>query len=149
MFAVEHRVRVFVFQVLDDGVQYLMLRRRPREEWPLGPAIGEVALHERIHDAVLREVQQETGIRRPHHLFELSEPTTELFGSDAESASAAGLVEWPIAYQAGTPNNPVLTLRPGPEVGEARWMGFEEAYHELEAPTDRDSIVHLRLDLGA
>ncbi|MFM1871049.1 MAG: hypothetical protein RL398_471, partial [Planctomycetota bacterium] len=36
MFNLEHRVRIFVFQVLDRRVEYLLLRQRPREEWPLG-----------------------------------------------------------------------------------------------------------------
>lgn len=32
MFNLEHRVRIFVFQVLDRRVEYLLLRQKPREE---------------------------------------------------------------------------------------------------------------------
>jgi hypothetical protein len=42
MFSLEHRVRVFVFQVLDRRVEFLLLRHLPREEWPLGPVVGAV-----------------------------------------------------------------------------------------------------------
>jgi 8-oxo-dGTP pyrophosphatase MutT (NUDIX family) len=92
----------------------------------------------------MREVLAETGIHRSHHVFDLAEPSKELFGVADE---ATGLVEWPVAYQAGTPDQPVGTITPGPEVGEVRWMSFEEAYHELETPIDRDALVRLRLDL--
>ena len=148
MFAIEHRVRVFVFQVLEDDVRYLLLRRRPHAEWPLGPAIGEVAVHEHIQDAVVREVKAETGIRSPHHMFEIAEPSKELFGGGGhDGAEATGLVEWPIAYQAGSPDAPVAAVRPGPEVDEYHWMAFGEAFQRLETSTDRDALVRLRLDL--
>jgi hypothetical protein len=141
MFDLRHRVRVFVFQVLDSEVQYLLLRQKPRSEWPLGPVIGPVGLHEHLKDAILREVYAETGLRRPHHLMEISKPQKELFGD-------VGLVEWPFAWQAGTPDAPVRTLRPGPMVGEYAWMPFEAAFHSLEARRDREALVRLQLRLA-
>jgi 8-oxo-dGTP pyrophosphatase MutT (NUDIX family) len=140
MFHLEHRVRVFVFQLLEQGPQYLLLRQRPRAEWPLGPVIGAVGPGEKFHDAVLREVQVETGLRRPVHLIELAAPQKELFGE-------VGLVEWPFAWQAGTPSEPVQTVTPGPMVGEWTWMRFDEAYHRIEASPDRDALVRLQLSL--
>ena len=140
MFTLEHRVRVFVFQVLDQHVEYLLLRQKPRSEWPLGPVIGPVAPGERFHDAVLREVRAETGLRRPVHLAELATPQKELFGE-------VGLVEWPFAWQAGTPAEPVLSLTPGPMVGEFVWLRFEEAYRRIEIANDRDALVRLQLSL--
>lgn len=140
MFTLEHRVRVFVFQVLGTGVEYLLLRQKPRSEWPFGPVIGAVEPGEKFRDAVLREVRVETGLRRPVHLLELAAPSKELFGE-------VGLVEWPFAYQAGTPSDPVTSLTPGPMVGEMAWMGFEEAYQRIEATMDRDALVRLQLSL--
>lgn len=140
MFHLEHRVRVFVFQLLEQGPQYLLLRQRPRAEWPLGPVIGTVAPHEKFHDAVLREVHAETGLRRPVHLIELAAPQKELFGE-------MGLVEWPFAWQAGTPAEPVQPLHPGPMINELAWLGFEEAYRRIEVPADRDALVRLQLSL--
>jgi 8-oxo-dGTP pyrophosphatase MutT (NUDIX family) len=140
MFQLEHRVRVFVFQVLEQGVEYLLLRQRPRTEWPLGPVIGAVNPGEQLRDAILREVRAETGLRRPVHLIELMQPQKELFGE-------MGLCEWPYAWQAGTPQTPVGELAPGPMVGEFAWLPFSAAFQRLEVATDRDALVRLQLSL--
>ncbi len=142
MFALQHRVRVFVFQILEEEVQYLLLRQTPVDEWLLGPVVGSVALGEQMNEAVVRQVELETGIRKPLHIMDLAQPTKELFGD-------VGLVEWPYAYQAGTPTDPVARLDPGPMVGECAWMAFEEAFHRVEASDDRDCLVRLRLRLAA
>ena len=142
MFALEHRVRVFVFQVLDEEVQYLLLRQKPVDEWLLGPVVGAVAPGEQLNETVVRQVELETGIRKPLHIIDLAQPQKELFGD-------VGLVDWPYAYQAGTPTQPVAELEPGPMVGECAWMAFEEAFHRVEASGDRDSLVKLQLRLAS
>jgi hypothetical protein len=140
MFNLEHRVRVFVFQVLDQRAEFLLLRQKPREEWPLGPVVGVVTPGEQMVQAIRRQVQAETGLRRPVHLMELAEPEKELFGD-------IGYVEWPFAWQAGTPSEPVVDLHPGPMVGELQWLPFEAAYRQLELPADRLALVRLQLEL--
>ncbi len=140
MFALEHKIRVFVFQVLERDIQYLLLRHKPRTEWPLGPVVGAVSPGEQIRDAILREVRLETGIERPILIRELTQPQKELFGD-------MGLIEWPYGYQAGGPTSPVQNLVPGPMVGEVAWMGFEEAFQRLESALDRDALVRLQLSL--
>jgi hypothetical protein len=139
-FNLEHRVRVFVYQVLDRRVEYLLLRHKPREEWPLGPVIGAVDPGERLEDAIRRGVQTETGLRRPVLLMALHQPQKELFGD-------LGVVEWPYAWQAGTPSEPAEALRPGPMIGELHWLGFEAAFQELELAADRDALVRLQVSL--
>lgn len=140
MFALEHRVRVFLFHVLEDGVRYLLLRRAPRSEWPFGPVVGVVQPGEHTEDAVRREVQAETGLRRPIHLIELAQPSKELFGD-------MGCIDWPFAWQAGMPQEPTCPLRPGPMVEDLAWMGFEEAFRRVELQADRDALVRLQLSL--
>lgn len=140
MYTLEHKVRVFVFHLREDGVHYLLLRQKPRTEWPLGPVIGPVTPGEQIKDAVLREVRAETGLRRPLHLIEIAQPNKELFGE-------IGLVEWPFAWQAGTPEDPLRAVTPGPMVGEAAWMSFQEAFQRIELQPDRDALVRLQLSL--
>ena len=141
MLELRHRVRVFLFQVLDSDIRYLLLRQKPRAEWPLGPVIGRVGVDEHLRDAILREVRAETGIHRPHELVEIAQPQKELFGD-------VGLVDWPFAYQAGIPGRPVGPLRPGPMIGEYAWMGFEEAFARLESRRDRDALIRLQLRLA-
>ena len=140
MFSLDHRVRVFVFQILAHEVQFLLARQKPVQEWPPGPVVGRIAPDEHIRDAVMREVREETGIRRPLHLMDLSQPSKELFGD-------IGLVEWPFAYQSGAPASPTGPLQPGPSIGELLWVGFEEAFQRLEATTDRETLVRLRVQL--
>ena len=140
MFCLEHRIRVFVFQVLDERVEYLLLRHKPRAEWPLGPVVGPVTPGEKLEEAIRREVKAETGLRRPVHLMELMQPQKELFGD-------VGVVEWPFAWQAGTPADPVAQLQPGPMIGELQWLPFDAAFQHLELAADRDALVRLQLSL--
>ena len=66
MFALQHRVRVFVFQVLEKEIQYLLLRQKPVDEWLLGPVVGSVALGEQMNEAVVRQVELDPCRPRPH-----------------------------------------------------------------------------------
>jgi len=142
VFSLEHRVRVFVFQVRHGNVQFLLLRHKPTTEWPLGPVVGAVDPADQMEGAVLRQVCLETGLRRPVHLIDLARPGKELFGD-------MGLIEWPFAWQAALPSDPPVQVQPGPTVGEILWLGFEEAYHEVESDLDRRALMQLRLDLCA
>jgi 8-oxo-dGTP pyrophosphatase MutT (NUDIX family) len=140
MFVLQHRVRVFVFEYDGPDVRYLLLRHRPAAEWPLGPVIGSVGLDEHLQDAALREVTEETGLTRPQQLIELADPAKDLFGD-------VGLVEWPFAYQAGSPERRV-SIRPGPTVGEFVWMRFDEAFRSVEARRDRNALIRLQLRIA-
>lgn len=142
MYSLEHRVRVFVFQLMGGDIKFLLLRHKPTTEWPLGPVVGTVEPAEQMQRTVLRQVSEETGLRKPVHLIEISQPGKELFGD-------MGLVEWPFAWQAGLPSDELIEVHPGPNVGEFAWMGFEEAYHQVETEIDRHTIMQLRLDLCA
>lgn len=141
MFVLQHRVRVFVFQHTGSEVRYLLLRQKPRAEWPLGPVIGSVGIDEHLTDAALREVARETGLRQPHLLLDLADPAKDLFGD-------VGLVEWPFAYQAGTPDRPAADVQPGPMIGEFAWMRFDEAFQSVEARRDRNALVRLQVRLA-
>jgi ADP-ribose pyrophosphatase YjhB (NUDIX family) len=140
MYSLEHRIRVFVFQVLEHGVEFLVLQKRPRNEWPAGPVVGPVEPGEQFQDAVMREVRAETGLRRPVVLREITAPQKELFGE-------MGVVDWTFAWQAGTPSAPVRSLVPGPMVGDLAWLRFEEAYRRIETAVDREALVRLQLSL--
>lgn len=142
MLALEHRVRVFVFDLSENEPRYLLLRLRPRDEWPLGPVVGPVGLGDHIRDAIRREVAAETGLLEPMQLIDLAEPTKDLFGD-------VGLVEWPYAWQAGAERAPAPKIQPGPQVGEWSWMDFEEAFLSLQARRDRDALIKLQLRLAS
>jgi hypothetical protein len=140
MFALEHKVRVFVFRVLAAEIQYLVVRKKPRSEWPLGPVVGPLWVHDHLKDAVLREVKLETGLSKPLHLLDIATPSKELFGD-------FGLVEWPFGYQAGAPDCPAPEVVPGPMIGDCSWMPFEHAFQAIEGAADRESLVKLQLRL--
>ena len=140
MLRIDHQIRVFVFQVSHTGTQYLLLRHNPILEWPFAPVIGSVRPSEHMDEAVLREVQAETGIRKPVHLMDLPEPGKELFGD-------MGLVEWPFAYQAGAPSSPAAKINPGPDIGDFAWMNFAEAFEQVGSERDRESLVRLEIQL--
>ena len=141
MFEIDHQVRVFVFQVLHEGIEFLLLRQKPTAEWPFGPVVGTVQPSERLQDTICREVREETGIKRPTQIMDLQVPQKELFGE-------MGLVEWPYAYQAGTPQNPVSEVTPGPTVGDFAWLHFDAAFARMENERDREALVRLQLQLG-
>ena len=137
---IDHQVRVFVFQVLDRGAEFLLLRQRPAAEWPPGPVVGTIRPEERLQDAVVREVEWETGITRPVHIMDLQIPGKELFGD-------IGLVEWPFAYQAGAPSSPVTKVCPGPTIEEFAWMNFAQAFEQVGNERDREALVRLQVSL--
>ena len=141
MLGIDHQVRVFVFQVLHTGIEYLLLRQKPTVEWPFGPVVGPIRPEEHMQDAVLRQVAEETGIGTPTHLIDLQVPGKVLFGD-------IGLVEWPFAYQAGAPSSPVGRIQPGPTVGEVAWMNFQEAFEQVGNDRDRDNLVRLQVQLS-
>ncbi|MGE0143383.1 MAG: NUDIX hydrolase [Planctomycetota bacterium] len=141
MFMLDHRVRVFVYHFLGSDPRYLLLRQKPRAEWPLGPVIGVVGVDEHLEDTVVREVAAETGLCRAEQIVDLSEPTKDLFGE-------VGLVEWPFAFHVASSGDRPIELVPGPMVGEWAWMGFEEAFQSIESRRDRDALVRLRLRLA-
>ncbi len=141
MWTLDHRVRVFVFQFVGTEPQYLLLRQKPRVEWPLGPVIGSVAVDEHLQDAVVREVAVETGLKKAEQIVDLSEPTKELFGE-------VGLVEWPFAFHVAGATDRPAAVQPGPMIGEWAWMQFEEAFQRIETRRDRDALIRLRLRLA-
>lgn len=140
MLSIDHQVRVFVFQILNTGVQYLLLRQKPTLEWPFGPVIGTIRPEDHMRDAVLREVEEETGLHRPVHVMNLAEPQKELFGD-------IGLIEWPFAFQAASPRSSTPEVRPGPTIGEFAWMSFERAFELVGNSRDRDSLVRLQVSV--
>ena len=140
MFEIDHQVRVFVFQVLEEDIEFLLLRQKPTVEWPFGPVVGTVRPGEGLRDTICRQVREATGIQRPTHILDLQIPKKELFGE-------VGLVEWPYAYQAGTPQNPIREVTPGPCIGDFAWLDFNAAFACMENEQDLTALVRLRLCL--
>ncbi len=140
MLDIDHQVRVFVFRVLESGIQYLLLRQKPMAEWPFAPVIGNVRPEEHMQDTVLRKVETQTGLQKPIRLLELMLPQKELFGD-------VGIVEWPFAYQAGSAYSANTQIRPGPEIGEYAWLSFEQAFERVAREPDRESLVRMQVQL--
>ena len=135
-----HQIRVFVFNFEEGAWNFLLLRRKPRVENGLGPVQGPVEIDEHLHDAVLREVREETGLVRPAHLIDLEHTTTELLGDE-------GIVQWNFAYQKPQSVNSD-EIHPGPSIAELTWAKFDRAYQTLELPEDRSMLLRLQMHLA-
>ena len=135
-----HGIRVFVFSATAEGTLYLLLRPKPKQEWPWVPVVGSVNLDEHLQGACLREVQEETGIQRPVHLIDLKHQDQTLVGD-------LGLVEWQFAYQ--VPTAQASLVKPGPRIHDLQWLPFETAFREMESGTDREGLVRVEVSLSA
>ncbi len=135
-----HEVRVFVYRYFEGRPDFLLLRRHPRAENELGPVRGSVELSEHLRDAVLREVREETGILRPSHLIDLEFQSKLVIGE-------AGLIQWDFGYQAPG-SEAAHGIRKGPQVAEACWLPFEQAFGLLSSE-DRSALVRLQMMLRA
>lgn len=136
-----HTVRVFVFRFEERQPRFLLLRHEPRHENALGPVQGLVGIAEHLEEAVMREVAEETGLRRPSHLIDLEHYERLIVGDE-------GVVAWEFGYEtAHSAREPLIV--PGPKIVESIWAGFDEAFHTLEMPADRDALVRLQMRIGA
>lgn len=101
------------------GAEHLFLERHPGiiggGFWQPG-AGGKVEAGERKHDAILREVHEELGIRLPHHI--------PIFGMLRHENAERVLCLWVFWCVLG--DFPDLTLQEG-EVRTARWAQLPEA----------------------
>ena len=108
-----------VCAVVRVGAVHLFLERDPGiiggRSWQAGPG-GKANPGERKHDAIVREVHEELGIRLPHHI--------PLFGMLRHENAERVLCLWVFWCVLG--DYPDLTLHAG-EVRTARWATLEEA----------------------
>lgn len=134
-----HQVVVYVFRETAEGPRYLVVRKAFREEGLWRPVLGTVGPAEVIESAALREVRQETGIRRPRALIDFGFRHHEQIGD-------FDLVDWGVGYSLGAEEP---TIRLAAEYEAYRWLEFEAAYRTIELDPFREAVLRLHLLLQA
>jgi len=135
----QHRIRVFVYRVLPEGVRYLLLRRSVGIDPTWGPVEGRIEFDEQIEAAIRREVVEDVGLARHLDLIDLQMPAHWLLGDEE-------VIEWP--YGLRTPaeeQERVLDVR----WSESLWTDFGEAYSRLQLDNDRAAVTRLHTRVSA
>jgi dATP pyrophosphohydrolase len=135
-------VDCWIFRDGPAGTDILLLHRSPNRILPgLWQGVsGGIEPGERVAQAALREVLEETGI---------DGPSIEAF-FDLDLVNA---FHWPAAD--GVILSAIFALRVGPNVepvlshehDDWRWVPIDEAYHEVIWPGYREAIARVRDDL--
>lgn len=136
---IRHEVNVFVFRVTASGLEYLLLRTRPRQEAMWRPVVRRVDLDEDLFRAAVRGVQHETGL---DHAFDLLAPAPGLIHYQGDLQ----LVEWPLGFRV---RNPEVHLRRRQRLAAVAWQGFDAALKALGMPTHRQNLLQLHWRLSA
>jgi len=132
-----HCVRVFVFRHTSAQYEYLVLRREPALESFWTPVTGVMLPDENIYQAAVRHVGEWVGLYPPRQIVDLQLATHIQVGDLDE-------VDWSVGY-ACRPD--AADLHPTTEVAEARWLGFDATYRNLDLEEDRRSIMRLHFTL--
>lgn len=133
MIELQHRIKVFVFRLLRQSPDYLLLRGGHGLESSWGPIHGPVGFGEKLETAIRREVHEDVGIARHLDLIDLQMPARWILGDEE-------VIEWTFGFRA-LPG--IEDLRLDPRWADFRWAGFSEAYPCLELDTDRAAMARL------
>lgn len=134
-----HRVKLFVFRLVQARPDYLLVKSNQGQEGCWGPVHGPLGFGEKLESAIRREALDELGIARPLELIDLQMTHRWLLGDE-------DVIEWNYAMRA----QPQTTqLRLDRRWSGFRWVEFGEAYPQLELDSDRAAILRLHTMLQA
>lgn len=135
----QHRIRVFVYHVLPQGVRYLLLRRSVGVDPTWGPLEGRIEFDEQIEAAIRREVVEDVGLAKHLDLIDLQMPAHWHLGDEQ-------VIEWPYGLRT-TPEERALVL--DERWSESLWTDFGEAYSRLQLDSDRAAVTRLHTMISA
>ena len=135
----QHRVKVFVFHLVPEGIRYLLWRRSVGVDPTWGPLDGPIGFDEQIEAAIRREVLEDVGLDRPIDLIDLQMPAHWQLGDEQ-------VIEWPYGFRTDPAERTrVLDSR----WSDYRWAEFGEAYSRLQLDNDRAAVTRLHTLLSA
>lgn len=128
-----HRVKVFVYDVIDRDPAYLLLLGKQGIESFWSPVTSTIGLGEQMDAAIRRSVMTTLGIGRPAELIDLQMPARWVLGDEE-------IIEWSFGYRVA-PERRELHL--DEQFRDFRWADFGQAYPSLELEPDRAAILRL------
>lgn len=134
--ALEHRLLIYVFRRRRGGVEYLIERRWPREEWGWSPIPAELGYTESLESAARRRMQSDWRAPPPVRLVDLRVCGHEQVGD-------LDLVEWGMGYGLEREWEPDPEERP--EGADVVWRPLPLALQVLEGESARRALCRLHL----
>jgi len=134
-----HRVKVFVYDMLEQQPSYLLVRSSQGIESFWGPLHSQIGLGDQMETAIRRSVSEELGLNRPAELIDLKMPARSVLGDEE-------IIEWNFGFRVAPERR---ELRLVDRWSDFRWAQFGEAYPKLELDLDRAAIVRLHTILSA
>jgi 8-oxo-dGTP diphosphatase len=120
----------------EQGVEIALVHRPRYDDWSLPK--GKLDPGEDFHEAALREVQEETGLR-----CSLGEELPEARYRDHKDRPKL------VRYWAMEPDGGGDDFEPNDEVDELRWVGFAAARELLSYEVDRDLVARVEREIPA
>lgn len=116
------KVEGIMFAIKDREYSFLILKRTPEDGDFWQPLTGTVEDGEKIHDCILRELKEETGIENPIKV------TDKIWSFDWKNKRDETIIEfvYGIELSLDTPVN----INPS-EHSEYKWCSFDEAMNIL------------------
>ena len=134
-----HRVKVFVYRVIETRPTYLLVRGSLGLESFWTPLHGPIGFGEKLETAMRRSVLNDLGLARSDETVDMKLPTHWVLGDEE-------IIEWNYGFRAPLE---VDRFELDPRWAEFRWSDFETAYPSLELETDRAAIMRLHTLLSA
>jgi len=128
-----HRVKVFVYQHVEEEPEYLLLRRSQGIESFWSPLHGPIGFGEKIEGAIRREVSEDIGLGRPLELVDLDMPSRWILGDEQ-------VIEWNYGFRVPNECDQLHLAR---SWSDFCWAGYSDAYPSLELEPDRAAITRL------
>lgn len=126
--------RVTVATVIHDGNgHYLILRRNPERYYGWGLVKGGVEQHETTQHALIREIQEEIGVRIEQSQLTPMQHKSAYYDNGNDRVV---LIEW---YLVQVPKNTVLVLQQAEWI-EYRWATLAEALYQLVWQTQQRAM---------
>jgi hypothetical protein len=130
----EQRLSIYVYRVVRDVPEYLVVRPRPRVEFPWSPIGATLQPSDTLETATLHRMRE--GFRAP-----LPSRWIDLELCDHFAVGDLGLVDWAVGYGVAGAWEPAED----PTLEEVRWRPLLSAFRLFETESSRRALLRLHL----